>query len=210
MLPGGKARAEKLTTLDVGEGANAQTITGWAITGVSNSPIPVWTDAKGKFFGFDFGLAGCPRLRGHAEAHRKSAGRRARQRRSPALARSLARTPTAPVAFTDVRLYDADARRFLADQTVVVDKGRIVAVGSGRSDEGAGRRQAHRRPRQDAGARAVGLPHARRRRLHRLAGTLDGRHLGARSRQQRHATIDRARTRGQGRAAVAAMSIRRR
>ena len=35
----------------------------------------------------------------------------------------LVTVPVAPVAFTGVRLFDADATRFLPDQTVVVDKG---------------------------------------------------------------------------------------
>ena len=39
------------------------------------------------------------------------------------LSRSLPRMPAGPVAFTNVRLYDADASRFLNDQTVVVEKG---------------------------------------------------------------------------------------
>ena len=34
------------------------------------------------------------------------------------------------MAFRGVRLFDADATRFLADQTVVVDHGVIVAVGA--------------------------------------------------------------------------------
>ena len=37
------------------------------------------------------------------------------------------------MAFTDVRIFDADAARFLADQTVVVDHGVIVAAGASKS-----------------------------------------------------------------------------
>jgi imidazolonepropionase-like amidohydrolase len=129
LLPGGRARAEKLTTLEVGDGANRKTITCWALTGVSNSPIPVWTDEKGRFFGLNLGLAWLP-------AGYESALKSTEKAQSDALAaavaklsRSLPRTPTGPVAFTNVRLYDADALRFVADQTVVVDKGTIVAVG---------------------------------------------------------------------------------
>ena len=49
------------------------------------------------------------------------------------LAKSLVKTPTEPVAFVNVRLFDADAMRFVSRQTVVVDKGVIVAVGSAAS-----------------------------------------------------------------------------
>ena len=34
LLPGGQARAEKLTTLTVGEGATKKEVTAWAVTGV--------------------------------------------------------------------------------------------------------------------------------------------------------------------------------
>ena len=57
-----------------------------------------------------------------------------RQRRWPrrrrGLAKALVTIPAGPVAFTGVRLFDADAIRFLTDQTVVVDKGVIAAVGA--------------------------------------------------------------------------------
>ena len=42
LLPGGKAKAEKLTTLTVGEGAAKKEITAWALTGIANFPIPIW------------------------------------------------------------------------------------------------------------------------------------------------------------------------
>jgi hypothetical protein len=44
LLPGGQARAEKLTAIEVGDGAARQTITAWAVSGLGNSPQVVWTD----------------------------------------------------------------------------------------------------------------------------------------------------------------------
>ncbi|HEV8444328.1 MAG TPA: hypothetical protein VGQ27_12645, partial [Steroidobacteraceae bacterium] len=67
LLPGGKAHAEKLTTVSVGEGAKKQDITLWAITGLNNSPVPIWSDAHDKFFGFDFFLSWLPD--GYADLH---------------------------------------------------------------------------------------------------------------------------------------------
>jgi len=49
LLPGGKAHAAKLTDLQVGAGATAQTITLWSITGVGTSPMPMWADASNRF-----------------------------------------------------------------------------------------------------------------------------------------------------------------
>ncbi len=48
---------------------------------------------------------------------------------APGLFKKLLTAPQGPVAFQGVRLFDADATRFLADQTVVVDHGVIVAFG---------------------------------------------------------------------------------
>ncbi len=47
---------------------------------------------------------------------------------APALAKTLVKTPAGAVAFTNVRVFDADAKVFLSDQTVIVDKGLIAAV----------------------------------------------------------------------------------
>jgi imidazolonepropionase-like amidohydrolase len=47
--------------------------------------------------------------------------------------KALLKTPQGAVAFTNVRIFDADAKRFLADQSVVVANGKITAVGSASS-----------------------------------------------------------------------------
>jgi imidazolonepropionase-like amidohydrolase len=130
LLPGGKARAEKLTTLEVGDGATKKTVTAWAITGVSNEPIPMWAEANGKFFGFTTFLSWLPEQYKGEHERLNQAQSKALAARAPTLAKSLLKTPTSAVAFTHVKLFDADGRRFLDDQTVVVEKGKIVSVGA--------------------------------------------------------------------------------
>jgi imidazolonepropionase-like amidohydrolase len=130
LLPGGRARAEKLTTVTVGKGANAKEVTAWAISGVSNSPIPVWADAKGKFFGFVFFLSWLPEEYASEHVRLNDAQAMAMADRMPALAKSLVKTPSGPVAFTNVRVFDADAKKFLEEQTVLVDGGKISAIGA--------------------------------------------------------------------------------
>jgi imidazolonepropionase-like amidohydrolase len=128
LLPGGKARAAPLTTLTVGEGAAKRTVTAYAITGLSNSPIPVWVDDKGQFFALDTGLTW---IRAGYEADQPKLDKAqddAMAARSPLIAHTLPRTPKGPVAFTHVRAF-LDGTHFAADQTVVVDKGVIKAVG---------------------------------------------------------------------------------
>ena len=128
LLPGGQARASKLTTLDVGAGVARQTVTLWGVSGISNSPLPLWTDANGKFFGMTTFLNWLPDAYVSERQRMQDAQATAMADQAPIIAR-LAKTPTGPVAFTKVRLFDADSLRFLSDQTVVVNGAKIVAVG---------------------------------------------------------------------------------
>src|SRR5579859_7081986 len=56
-LPGGKLTAEKLTEASVGKGDKKKTVTAYALTGFSNTPLPIWVDDKGKFFAFTGNLS---------------------------------------------------------------------------------------------------------------------------------------------------------
>jgi len=129
LLPGGKARAEKLVDLRVGTGAAAQTIALWSVTGIGTSPLPIWADANNKFFALSFGLAWLPEAYASEQKTIEAAQAKATAAQAPGLAKALVKVLAGPVAFTGVRLFDADAPRFLTDQTVVVDKGLIAAVG---------------------------------------------------------------------------------
>jgi imidazolonepropionase-like amidohydrolase len=130
LLPGGTAHAAKLTDLQVGTGATAQTISLWTITGLTTSPLPIWADANNKFFGLTVGLAWLPDAYATEQSKIEDAQSKALATQAPALVKTLVTTPKRPVAFTNVRLFDADAARFLAGQTVVVDNRAITAVGA--------------------------------------------------------------------------------
>ncbi|MFO1413905.1 MAG: amidohydrolase family protein [Burkholderiales bacterium] len=128
LLPGGKAHVEKLTTITVGKGAARQPVTAWAVVGISGTPFPVWTDAQGKVFA---SVGPLTTIRAGYEDARpllEKAQDAALAARSPILARQLATVPATPVAFVDVRAF-VDGERFAEHQTVVVNRGRIVAVG---------------------------------------------------------------------------------
>jgi len=130
LLPGGKAHAEKLTSLEVGSGATRKTVTAWAISGIGSSPTPVWADANGKFFGFDFFLSWLPEAYAGEHNRLTEAQAIAMSAKAPELRKALLKTPAAAVAFTHVQVYDAEGGKFLADQTVVVEKGLIASVGA--------------------------------------------------------------------------------
>jgi imidazolonepropionase-like amidohydrolase len=129
LLPGGKARATKVTSLDVGEGTAKQTINLWTITGIGSSPVPIWADSNGRFFALTLGLAWLPEAYAGELAKLNKAQAAAIAEQAPGLAKSLVKVPAGPVAFTNVRLFDADGLRFLSGQTVIVSKGMIVSVG---------------------------------------------------------------------------------
>ena len=130
LLPGGKARAEKLVDAQVGSGRTRQTVTLWAVNGVSTSPLPMWADADNKFFAVSFGIAWIPAEYASEQKPLEDIQAKALAAQAPALLKRLAQKPSTPVAFTHVRLFDADVPRFVADQTVVIDEGRIAAVGA--------------------------------------------------------------------------------
>jgi amidohydrolase family protein len=129
LLPGGAAHAAKLVDLEVGDGAARQTIMLWAVTGISTTPLPLWADANNKFFAIALGLAWIPETYGGEQKRIEAAQAKAVAAQAPGLAKSLTTVPPGPVAFTNVRLFDADAARFLPNRTVVVEKGVIAAVG---------------------------------------------------------------------------------
>ncbi len=135
LLPGGAASAEKLTSVEVGEGSDRQTVTLWAINGVSNAPLPIWADAQNRFFGLTFVLGWLPDAYVKDMPKLETAQAAAMSARMPALARSLATVPATPLAFTNVKLFDADKQAFLPAQTVIVDKGKITAVGPAASTQ---------------------------------------------------------------------------
>ena len=128
LLPGGKAHLEKLTTLTVGRGAASQVVTAWAVVGIAGTPFPVWTDSQGKVFASVGGLTTIRAGYEAAQPKLEHAQDVALAARSPVLAKQLVTVPATAVAFVDVRAF-VDGARFAEHQTVVVNRGKIVAVG---------------------------------------------------------------------------------
>lgn len=132
LLPGGRAKIEPLTKARIGAGASERSLVAHAITGISNSAIPVWTTEDGKYFASIGFLSNIPVGYEAAQPVLEKAQDEALAARSPALAKRFLGAPAGLVAFTNVRAF-LDGSRFAEDQTVVVDKGRIVDVGPARS-----------------------------------------------------------------------------
>jgi imidazolonepropionase-like amidohydrolase len=130
LLPGGKAHAVKLTSLDVSDGVDhKQTINLWAVTGISNSPIPIWADDHDRFFALTSGIGWLPEAYAGEQQRMEEAQAAALAVQAAGVAKSLGKMPTGPVAFVNVRVFDAEGPRFLSSQTVIVENGVIVAAG---------------------------------------------------------------------------------
>jgi cytosine/adenosine deaminase-related metal-dependent hydrolase len=128
LLPSGRATIEPLTTQQVSNGTETKTLTAYALNGFGLSPFPVWYDGD-RYFGtagvLDFLPDGWEKV-GPALSKAQD---EALAKRAPAQVATIAKTPAGPVAFRNVKLYDADARRFREDMSVVVADGHVTAVG---------------------------------------------------------------------------------
>ncbi|MBS2014405.1 MAG: amidohydrolase family protein [Deltaproteobacteria bacterium] len=135
LLPEGEAKIEKTTDtwLDLPgapEGPRRH-VTSYAITGLEILPTRLWLDDDGELFAIvdtwqAFIRAGWERAADALLAIQKTLD----DKRESELAKRLAkRPPAAGIAFTHARVFDADAKRWLADHTVVVVDGKIAAVG---------------------------------------------------------------------------------
>jgi imidazolonepropionase-like amidohydrolase len=129
LFPAGRARIERLKDKEIGDGARKIKLVCWSIDGLDTSPVPVWTTEDGTFWGIVTGLGVLPA--GHEDAYQalRAVQDAALSERSRLIAHTLPRTATRPVAFVHVRAF-VGGERFAEDQTVVVDKGVITAVGS--------------------------------------------------------------------------------
>lgn len=129
LLPGGEARLTRLADVEVGSGASAKTVTAWAIEGVSLQPFPVLLNADGSFFGIVAFLGLLPEAYAGDYLKLQKAQDDALAERGPAIARRFGQLPPGPVAFVWVKTFDSINGTFATDQTVLVDKGKIVAAG---------------------------------------------------------------------------------
>jgi imidazolonepropionase-like amidohydrolase len=131
LLPGGRAHGVKAASLEViSRSGSKQTVDLWLISGVNNSPSPIWVDSHGRFFGMTVGIAWLPEAYAGEQAKMQQVQAAAMAAQAPVLYQQLVKVPSTPVAFTNVHLFDAEGMRFVPAQTVIVDKGLIVAVGA--------------------------------------------------------------------------------
>lgn len=129
LLPSGTGHIAPLTELDVTNAKGEKKhLTAYAITGFGLSPFPIWMEGD-NFFGNSGVVSLLPEGWESVGAAMSKAQDDALAKLAPVQYAAIAKTPAGPVAFTNVKLYDSDARKFRDGMTVVVEKGLVTAVG---------------------------------------------------------------------------------
>jgi imidazolonepropionase-like amidohydrolase len=130
LLPSGRGTLQPSRTLTVTGPAGPKTIKLYFIKGIQQNPQPFWLDESGKLFGAYAGLGLFPagyenNLKAIIAAQDEGIAELA-----PAIASQfLTDDSRRPVLFKNVRMYDADAERFLSGQDIYVERGKILRVG---------------------------------------------------------------------------------
>ena len=130
LLPSGRATFDKVASLQVGGPQGKKNVDLIFVKGTSLTPQPVWVE-NGKFFGVLSGLGLLPAgYEGNLDKM-QAAQDSAIAALAPATAKKfLTADAKRPVLFSNVKMYDADAERFLDHRYVLTSGGKIVSVGT--------------------------------------------------------------------------------
>jgi hypothetical protein len=130
LLPAGEAGLERLTDVTVEEHGRKLHLTEFGMTGLSYEPQTVWLDDDQRFFGSPGKWFAILREGWEGTNDRLYAlDRAAEDTRNTRLARELAQHPSHPLALEHVRVFDSEQAAIREDQTVVINKERIVMAG---------------------------------------------------------------------------------
>ena len=130
LLPSGRLDYDKVTSLDVDGPQGKKHVDLILLKGVSQSPTPVWVE-NGKFFGQLVGLGLLPAgYEGNLDKL-QAAQDASIAALAPATAKKfLTEDAKRPVLFSNIKMYDADGERFVANRYVLTSGGKIVSVGA--------------------------------------------------------------------------------
>jgi imidazolonepropionase-like amidohydrolase len=130
LLPSGKATFDKVTSVDVDGPQGKKHADLILLKGTSQTPQPVWVE-NGKFFASIGALSLMPAGYESNLAPMQAAQDRAIAALAPATAKKfLTADARQPVLFSKVKIYDADAERFLDNRYVLTANGKIVSIGT--------------------------------------------------------------------------------
>lgn len=136
-LPGGAVRLSDLTTHEVKAGKKTKKLKAVALDGLSFSPQVVWLDDNDEFFASVGTLGWLPPGWESVRDELVTVEQAALAERAPAVRAKLLKEPKTTL-FKKVTIYDAETNGFKKNQSVLVEGGKIAAVGkSVKAPEGA-------------------------------------------------------------------------
>jgi cytosine/adenosine deaminase-related metal-dependent hydrolase len=130
LLPSGEAQAAAVGTLTVKGKAGSRKVGLYALSGLDLTPSYVWLDEERRFFALVSSWMKLVREGFEDTTDQLDKFQEAEERRlAEARAKSLTTKLDGPLAITHARVFDPGTLAIAEDQTVVVTKGRITAVG---------------------------------------------------------------------------------
>ena len=130
LLPEGEARIERVGAARLAAKDRSRSLSLYAISGLSYTPLYVWIDQAGLFFGrYDGWTTIVPEGWEEAAPEMIRVQLATTAVREKALAAKLSRRPEGPLAFKGARLFDAETATVRPGMTVVISGNRIQAVG---------------------------------------------------------------------------------
>jgi hypothetical protein len=128
LIPSSRATLRLLTTATVHRRNENKSLTAYAIDGIDFGPLPIWFDGE-HYFATVGDLSYVPEGWESVVDVLRTAQTAALAQRGPAILSGVAPRAAIPIAFVDVRIYDADSLVFREHMTLVSDAGRITALG---------------------------------------------------------------------------------
>jgi imidazolonepropionase-like amidohydrolase len=131
MFPSGKATLEKGATFQIKGPKGAETVQLAWLRGILPTPTPIWLDSKGNYFAEVGSTAVMPvGYEGNLKAMNDFQDAETAKAVREVSHRFLAPANKAPVLFDNVQLFDADGGKFVANQAVLIQDGKITKVGA--------------------------------------------------------------------------------
>jgi len=130
LLPSGHGAWQDGPSIDVAGPGGKQKVSLRFMTGISQSPTPVWVDAAGRFFGSIGSLSLLPAGYESNQVAMQKVQDEAIAAMSPKIAaKFLTAEARRPILFRNVKIYDALGKKFVPGQNVIVSDGKIAMVG---------------------------------------------------------------------------------
>jgi len=131
MLPSGKATLEKGATLQINGPKGPETVQLAWVRGLLPSPTPIWLDAKGNYFAEIGAISTMPAgYEGNLKAMIDFQDAETAKAVRDISHHFLDAKNKAPVLFDNVEMFDADGGKFVANQAVLVEDGKIARIGA--------------------------------------------------------------------------------